>query len=395
VPSDLDWLIVGGGIHGVHLAVRLLGEAGVAPDRLRIVDPAPRLLDGWRRCSANTGMTHLRSPAVHHLDLEPWSLLRFAGANSRGRGAPAGAFAPPYNRPSVALFDQHSDDVIARFGLADLHLRDRAAGMQLACEHANVQLESGASLGAHRVLLAIGAGQQPRWPEWSRRLQAEGVRVQHVFEPGFELRPETWPQRVAVIGGGISAAQVALRLAGAGREVHLLSRHAARTHQFDSDPGWVGPKYMRRFSATRDLTRRREMISRARHAGSMPPDVHRALRKAIEHEGVTWLQGEPVPARRDGDLELRVGDARVPVDAVLLATGFEGRRPGGALVDGLIETHALPCADCGYPVVDRHLRWHPSVYVTGPLAELEVGPVARNIVGARRAADRIIPAATA
>ena len=34
-----DWLIVGGGIHGVHIAARLLGEAGVEPDRLRIVDP--------------------------------------------------------------------------------------------------------------------------------------------------------------------------------------------------------------------------------------------------------------------------------------------------------------------------------------------------------------------
>ena len=29
--TDLDWLIVGGGIHGVHLAVRLLAEGGVAP----------------------------------------------------------------------------------------------------------------------------------------------------------------------------------------------------------------------------------------------------------------------------------------------------------------------------------------------------------------------------
>ena len=31
----LDWLIIGGGIHGMHIAARLLGESGVAPERLR------------------------------------------------------------------------------------------------------------------------------------------------------------------------------------------------------------------------------------------------------------------------------------------------------------------------------------------------------------------------
>ena len=66
----LDWLIIGGGIHGVHIAARLLGESGVAPDRLRILDPCDRLLARWRNCAAATGMTHLRSPGVHHLDLD-------------------------------------------------------------------------------------------------------------------------------------------------------------------------------------------------------------------------------------------------------------------------------------------------------------------------------------
>ena len=76
---------------------------------------------------------------------------------------------------------------------------------------------------------------------------------------------------------------------------------------------------------------------------------------------------------------------------MLLATGFEQGSPGGALLDKLIETHALPCTDCGFPVTDAHLRWHPRVFVSGPLAELEISPVSRNIVGARRAAERIVP----
>ena len=77
-------------------------------------------------------------------------------------------------------------------------------------------------------------------------------------------------------------------------------------------------------------------------------------------------------------------------DRVLLATGFAAKRPGGTMIDGLIASANLPCAECGYPVVDSQLRWHPRVYVSGPLAELELGPVSRNIAGARRAADRVV-----
>ena len=38
-----EWLIIGGGIHGVHLAARLLLEGKVQPDHLLIVDPAETL----------------------------------------------------------------------------------------------------------------------------------------------------------------------------------------------------------------------------------------------------------------------------------------------------------------------------------------------------------------
>jgi hypothetical protein len=40
-------------------------------------------------------------------------------------------------------------------------------------------------------------------------------------------------------------------------------------------------------------------------------------------------------------------------------------------------------------VVSKALRWARGLYVMGPLAELELGPTARNIAGARKAADRL------
>ena len=197
---------------------------------------------------------------------------------------------------------------------------------------------------------------------------------------------------MAVIGGGITAAQCALRLARAGRQVTLIARHPPRQHQFDSDSGWMGPKNMRRFLATPDPDARRELITKARHRGSIPPQVFQALKAAMARGEIRWHHGEVQGAVPGPPTVLTLNKTTLPVDAVLLATGFESQRPGGELVDTLVENYQLPCASCGYPVVDAQLRWHPRVFVSGPLAELEVGPVARNILGARRAADRILNA---
>ena len=385
--STLDWLIVGGGIHGVHIAARLLGEAGVPADRLRILDPGTRLLERWRSCTATAGMTHLRSPSVHHLDLDPMSLQRFAGKRSTWK---PGLFAPPFERPSLELFNAHCDRVEETFGLSRLHLRDRAVRCAVDPEGVEVELSGGDVLHAGQLVLAIGGGEQPRWPDWA---PVGDRRIQHVFDPGFDGWPED-NERVVVVGGGISAGHVVLRLLSDGHHVDHVTRHPLRHHQFDSDPGWLGTKYTTRFSREPDLEQRRSMITRARHAGSVPPEMARSLRRANKHRqlccheaGVDRIEVEP----HGLEVALSTGST-LEVDRVLLATGFASSRPGGRMIEELIASASLRCAPCGYPIVDASLRWHSRIHVSGPLAELELGPVARNIAGARRAADRIVDA---
>ena len=67
-------------------------------------------------------------------------------------------------------------------------------------------------------------------------------------------------------------------------------------------------------------------------------------------------------------------------------------RPGGALVDGLAERLGLPVAPRGAPLVGAGLAWVTGLYASGGLAELVLGPVARNIHGARHAALRLLRA---
>ena len=394
-PSPpIQWAIIGGGPVGVHVAVALLAHGRVNPARLRIIDPQPALLHRWTHCTRSTGMQYLRSPAVHHLGLAPFELLQRAGRKKRQRKG-RGLFRPPFNRPALSFFNAHAADVVDRFHLRARHLHDRATHLHPGPTSVRLQLASGTTLHAQHVVLTAGNSDHPHWPEVAQRLRDQGGRTMHVFGPSA-LEPSGLPERVAVLGGGISAAQVATRLADAGKSVTVIARHPPRVHQFDSDPGWIGMKHMRAFWATSDLAHRRALIQSARHPGTMPSDVLRSLQRARARGTLTWQVGALASGTvgTNGSLSLVLARAADPLEvgALVVATGFSPRRPGGALVDRLVSEHHLPVAGCGFPVVDRFLRWHPRIFVTGPLAELELGPTARNLVGGRRAAERIVGA---
>jgi hypothetical protein len=134
------------------------------------------------------------------------------------------------------------------------------------------------------------------------------------------------------------------------------------------------------------------MIWAARHPGSMPKEVIRQLRQAEQaghlHICVDEVTHTELHSTGPTILHLSRGDW-LAADKVILATGFEQRRPGHGWLDGMVEILDLPCAPCGYPIVDSLLQWRPGLHVTGPLAELELGAVSPNIRGARAAAERI------
>ena len=384
----LEWLIVGGGVHGTHLSLHLTRGLGIPRDRVRVLDPHPSPLARWDACTDNAGMAFLRSPYVHQIDLPAYSLMHFAKSR---RGRALRRFIEPYFRPSTALFRAHAGHVIEKNRLAEMRVLGSARGLARCSGGVRVETERG-SLESRRVLLAISAGDMPLWPAWARELSEVGAPIEHVFAPSFSRARIPAFSRAIVVGGGITGAQLAVALAErAPGAVTLLSPHAPRVHQFDSDPGWIGPKYLDGYGREPDMARRRALIRAARNKGSMPPDVHAQLRRAAAQGKLAVRVGAAKEASLTDDvvsLHLADGDT-LSADRVILATGFEARRPGGDWLDRAISDLGLACAACGYPIVDAQLRWHPGIHVTGPLAELELGPVARNIVGARLAAERI------
>jgi cation diffusion facilitator CzcD-associated flavoprotein CzcO len=386
----LDWLIIGGGIHGTYLSLFLTRRKDIPADRVRVLDPYTHPLTLWQHFTANIGMHYLRSSHAHNLHFDPFSLMTFTRTRA---GQPLADFIEPYGRPSLALFNAHSQRLIERYHLEDLRLIGRAQALQRRADGWRVETESG-NLDAKNVILAFGNTERPYWPEWASAARNAGANIHHLFDPTYD-RATTHGETV-IIGGGITAAQVAtaLSLESPG-VVTLLMRHPARLHQFDADLGWITHQYLDGFHQETDYIRRREMIRTARHRGSMPADVARELDQATQHglldlriDEVKHVSLSNAESSKQMTLKLDSGES-LTADHIILATGFETTRPGGAWLDTAITQYALPLAADGYPIVDQRLCWASGLFVSGSLAELEIGPVARNFIGVKLAAERI------
>lgn len=385
----LDWLIIGGGIHGTAISHALTQRAGVPRDRLRVLDPFDKPLARWTACAANTGMDYLRSPLAHQLHFDPFSLRFFAQIQ---QGKSLARFIPQYSRPAFDFFQAHCAWLVEHYRLDALRIVGRAERLTRIRDGWRVETANG-GLEARRVVLAIGATEQPHWPSWAINLREAGARIHHIFDMGF-VREQLPPwSNATIVGGGITAAQTALAMAGQQPgTVRVLMRHPVRIAHFDSDPCWVTSICLNKFHQERDFDRRRALIKQARNRGSLPPDVALRLNKAIQDRHLAQQIDEIESGCVDEQGWTRLGlvsGQSLKTDLVILATGFDPARPGGDWLDNAVAQYELPQAACGYPIVDESLCWSPGLYVSGPLAELEIGPVSRNIIGARLAGERL------
>lgn len=387
-----DWLIVGGGVHGTFVSNVLVQGSGVPREKVCVLDPYEEVMHRWRHCAHSTGMEYLRSPAVHHLALDPVDLLRFARSPE---GRACGSLHPPYDRPGAELFDAHCRQVVSKGGLDRLRVAGKATHLARGRGGWEVETDRGL-LKAYHVVLAMGAGDKPQWPVWASELKAKGYPVDHVFDERFGSTGALCEdgEVVAVVGGGISALQVAMRVASSGKaNVTVVTRSKSRVHQFDSDPCWLGPKCLRDYGKTSDLEERRRIISKARNKGSVPAELARAWKRTLKHGQGVELLGEVQGHRvcSEGGVELLgvEGDILLRADRVILATGFGCVQPRETWLAESVESLGLVCSACGYPVVNEFLQWDKNLFVSGPLAELELGPASRNIWGARMTGGRI------
>ncbi len=389
----LEWLIIGGGLHGSIIAQALLSRARVGAESLRVLDPHDEPLAVWREQTRNCGMQYLRSPAAHAIAPDFTAMLAWARRHGYDRDEHT---IPPYARPSLELFNAHSRATIESSGLRACWIPETALALDPDGAAWAVRT-SARTVHARRIVLAPGRSDGLNRPRWAVELARDGGgHPIHVFDRAFDREKALESRNPVVVGGGVSAVHLALLFARVSDGVHdaravrLVTRHEIRVHQFDSDPCYIGPSCMRDYLALEDPELRRSVLARVRNPGSIPPDLKTELDAAVAEGRIRIVRDEIVEAdRRKGVTTLRGRRGRHESDIVVLATGLAPGPPAHALIAPLARA-GLPVDSAGYPVPDASLQWSEGLYVTGALGEQELGPSAPNIIGAHNSAKRII-----
>jgi len=367
--------IVGAGPQALTAAVYLV-HAGVDPNDVVVFDPSGVWLDEWHRSFARLGIEHLRSASVHHPHPQPYALLDFARAHRR-----AGEFFHTYSLPSTALFADFCTQLIDESGLAAVVRPDAVIEVTADGE---ILTQGGDRVRADHVVWATNSS-VPAVVFPGREADMCRVDVEIAHRPGS----------VAVVGGGLTAAHLVERAVERGAHVEWLTRREVELRDFDTDPGWLGPKEMEGFAAEPDPRLRLERVFAARGGGTVPPWIMRRISRAeqagrvcrrvgaIAIDGVDGVDGASV-------VGVRVDGVAVAVEQVILATGSRPCVAASPPLDRLCRSVDVECID-GRPVLDNSLRLPGSVvHVMGRLAQLQLGPTAGNLAGARHGAERVV-----
>lgn len=485
--------VIGAGPCALAVVARLVRDARAAGlderellSRTAVLDPAGAWLAAWHEKLAVQRVRTLRSPSFvhpHPSRVIDDALRAFAAACGREHElTPLDAAGHRgWATPSVGLFSAFCASIVQEHGLDALVRRATAVGVRRDGAGAVLELADGSELRARFVVLALGAAAEPVIPSWARALGKGGggagageARVVHLGAMRAEQRPGADrgcavvlirgavlgllslllgglgvpPQlararrRLLIVGGGLSAAQLALRATDASAgwaEVVLCARAPLAVRPFDVGAAWMGRHWSGEFcdeEATffrAQPQQRADLLRAARPGGSVTPEVDALLRARARRPAPrrwrAWAPwrgggcGEP-PLRllegvevvhaerqaREGVVRVRLRDSRGAAwaesfDEVWLATGqrlelfgqpapadADGREPPYRRLFASLDAH-WPSEGLagGWPVLTPSLQWAEGapVYVCGALSALQVGPDAFNLAGAGAGAARI------
>lgn len=335
-------------------------------------------------------------------------------ASSLSAPQPASSLADYCNAHGLAYHDTHLPVPLSVFTQYALDFQRRfvpsiedslVQSIESAAEGYRLRIDSGESVTARRVAVAVGVGHFPHVPEPLARLPGALATHSSAHHDLDDFRG----QDVTVIGGGASAVGLAVLLEEAGAAVRLVAREPRL--KFSSPPSstpetlWrqlrrprsgIGPGWKSRVMTDAPQLFRRlpdalrvGVVGRYLGPASAWHLRERCLARVELHLGASVVEARPCHGR----IGLRLdrgdgGESWVATDHVIAATGY---RPDLSRLPFLAEPlreRVRTVADT--PRLSPNFESSaPGLYFLGPITANSFGPVMRFAYGADYAARRL------
>lgn len=404
-PYSLDLLGGKQGLRAAHaLGLQQKKAAGFRAPRVCVVD-TETWLTTWRQRFQHVNIEWLRSPTLAHPDaFDSSAMLCFAGENERTHELlDSGCVdkkllqldqgSRSWHLPSNKLFLDFCDDLVSRS--PHEFVKGRANSIQGEDGDFTVGLEDGRELRSAAIVLALGVPGPPVIPASIAKLPSH-LMFHSDFESGKRLEElgQGRAKRILVLGGGLTAVQVALLGVKRKCKVTLCSRRPLTSRHFDIDNGWFDSRESARHRfgfLNIPLEERLAMIKQTRGGGTVPPFYMDQLRRA-ESAGSLKVTVSEVQVSKvlDNEVDVEFDGAIARFDLVVSACGHRPDCTQLPLVHALLKDSPVQISG-GLPHLSQDLQWgeHKKLFVVGSLASLQVGPDAGNLMGIRRACQAL------
>ena len=207
-------------------------------------------------------MPYLRSPFVHHIHPKPFHLKQYARYHQY-----TSAYYGPYKRPQRDMFMHHVHDLIHQFKLNDCHIQGKVEAINKSRGKWCIKLSTG-----DKMITIVPI----------RHSYLKFSEIKRMFADNYHASLDKDTQHV--VGSGISAAHLTLKLLNEHNHqlVHLWMNKDIEIHDFDADPGWLGPKKLNYLASISSSDARMKLIEDERHSGSMPMELFLRLKKYVQ-----------------------------------------------------------------------------------------------------------------